>query len=69
MEEVEASKPMSESNISEFRLLMLGPVGAGKSSFCNTISSVFRGRIRQRAACGNAKHSTTTAVGLIIKFI
>ncbi|KAH3825418.1 hypothetical protein DPMN_127293 [Dreissena polymorpha] len=41
---------------------MLGPVGTGKSSFYNTINSVFKGRITQRAPSGIGTQSITTAV-------
>ncbi|XP_060559569.1 interferon-induced protein 44-like [Ruditapes philippinarum] len=40
---------------------MTGPVGAGKSSFFNTIDSIYRGRITQRAGSGSSEHSLTTA--------
>ncbi|XP_013398312.1 interferon-induced protein 44-like [Lingula anatina] len=42
------------------RLLLVGSVGAGKSSFFNTVRSVFRGEVRSLAATGTATHSLTT---------
>ncbi|XP_045166459.2 interferon-induced protein 44-like [Mercenaria mercenaria] len=60
-EEIVAFKPVQELQISEARILMLGPVGAGKSSFFNTIDSIYRGRITQRAGSGSAEQSLTTA--------
>ncbi|KAH3798649.1 hypothetical protein DPMN_152251 [Dreissena polymorpha] len=48
--------------LQDYRILLIGPVGAGKSSFCNTVNSVFRGRMTQRAICGEGPHSITTAV-------
>ncbi|KAH3795421.1 interferon-induced protein 44-like [Dreissena polymorpha] len=45
-------KPPGEMGLSDVRILMLGPVGTGKSSFYNTINSVFKGRISHSASCG-----------------
>ncbi|XP_052788184.1 interferon-induced protein 44-like [Mya arenaria] len=59
-QEVESLKPPDDLKIQEFRILLLGPVGSGKSSFCNTVTSVFRGRITQTANCGKAAHSITS---------
>ncbi|XP_052788182.1 interferon-induced protein 44-like [Mya arenaria] len=59
-QEVESLKPPDDLKIQEFRILLLGPVGSGKSSFCNTVTSVFRGRITQMANCGKAAHSITS---------
>ncbi|XP_053379816.1 interferon-induced protein 44-like [Mercenaria mercenaria] len=59
-EEVVSFKPVSDLDISFARILMIGPVGAGKSSFYNTIESIFRGRITQRARSGSAEQSLTT---------
>ncbi|XP_052212600.1 interferon-induced protein 44-like isoform X2 [Dreissena polymorpha] len=60
MEDIVAFKPPREMGLSEVRVLMLGPVGSGKSSFYNTVNSVFKGRISQRARSGKAVHSITT---------
>ncbi|KAK3576748.1 hypothetical protein CHS0354_005587 [Potamilus streckersoni] len=38
---------------------MIGPIQAGKSSFCNTINSIFTDRIIHRSVSGNAKSSAT----------
>ncbi|XP_053376755.1 interferon-induced protein 44-like [Mercenaria mercenaria] len=60
-EDIVSFKPLSDLHISEARVLMIGPVGAGKSSFYNTINSIFRSRIAQRACSGSAEQSLTTA--------
>ncbi|XP_053373902.1 interferon-induced protein 44-like [Mercenaria mercenaria] len=39
---------------------MIGSVGAGKSSFYNTMDTIFRGRITQRACSGSSEQSITT---------
>ncbi|XP_045177429.2 interferon-induced protein 44-like [Mercenaria mercenaria] len=41
-------------------ILFLGPVGAGKSSFFNTIASIFRGHVTGQAVCGSAEQSITS---------
>ncbi|KAH3823361.1 hypothetical protein DPMN_125160 [Dreissena polymorpha] len=60
-EDIVSFKPSGELGQSDVRILMLGPVGTGKSSFYNTINSVFKGRISQRAPCGVAPQGITIA--------
>ncbi|CAG2238099.1 unnamed protein product [Mytilus edulis] len=59
-ERVERYKPLKELNVPQARILLVGQVGAGKTSFFNTINSVFRGYITRQACSGNAEHSLTT---------
>ncbi|XP_076099515.1 interferon-induced protein 44-like [Mytilus galloprovincialis] len=59
-EKVERYKPLKELNVQQARVLLVGQVGAGKTSFFNTINSVFRGYITRQACSGNAEHSLTT---------
>ncbi|KAK3577662.1 hypothetical protein CHS0354_000090 [Potamilus streckersoni] len=59
-DEVENFIPLKELNISQAKILLVGPVGAGKSSFFNTISSIFRGYVTSQACSGSAEHSLTT---------
>ncbi|XP_052285298.1 interferon-induced protein 44-like [Dreissena polymorpha] len=60
-EAIEAFKPSGELGVSDVRILMLGPVGAGKSSFYNTINSVFKDHITKRAPCGVSTQGITLA--------
>ncbi|KAM9461845.1 interferon-induced protein 44 isoform 2-T2 [Clarias gariepinus] len=53
MEKVESYKPASGA-VSEARVLLLGPVGAGKSSFISSVQSVFSGRVVNRAMVGSS---------------
>ncbi|KAF3819699.1 hypothetical protein GH733_015208, partial [Mirounga leonina] len=46
--ELRAYKPCVDF-ISEVRILLLGPSGSGKSSFINSVKSVFRGRVTHQA--------------------
>lgn len=57
-------KPIADLKIPQARVLMIGPVGAGKSSFYNTINSIFKERISNRACSGSAEQSLTTAVNM-----
>uniref|UniRef100_A0A673FRZ7 G domain-containing protein n=1 Tax=Sinocyclocheilus rhinocerous TaxID=307959 RepID=A0A673FRZ7_9TELE len=41
--------PWDDSNVKYVRILLAGQVGAGKSSFINSINSVFQGRITTEA--------------------
>ncbi|KAH3803143.1 hypothetical protein DPMN_156845 [Dreissena polymorpha] len=61
MQGVQSIKPRN-SLIQDYRIALIGPVGSGKSSFCNTINSVFKGRITQRALCGDGRQSVTKSV-------
>ncbi|XP_041810553.1 interferon-induced protein 44-like isoform X2 [Chelmon rostratus] len=46
--------------VCQARVLLLGPVGAGKSSFFNSINSAFRGNMTSQAIAGTADKSVTT---------
>lgn len=48
--------------VCQARVLLLGPVGAGKSSFFNSINSAFRGNMTSQAIAGTADKSVTTQV-------
>ncbi|XP_060589507.1 interferon-induced protein 44-like [Ruditapes philippinarum] len=54
-----AFTPIPDLSISKVRVAMIGPVGAGKSSFFNTIDSIFHERITWRACSSSAEHSVT----------
>jgi hypothetical protein len=65
---IEQYKPLKVLNVDQARVLLVGQVGAGKSSFFNTINSIFRGYITSQACSGNADHSLTTVVSNIHHF-
>lgn len=44
------------------RVLLLGPVGSGKSSFISSVQSVFNGRVTNRAMVGSFSTSFTKKV-------
>lgn len=46
--------------VPQARVLLVGPVGAGKSSFFNSINSAFRGNMTSQAIAGTADKSVTT---------
>ncbi|KAG9350806.1 hypothetical protein JZ751_024695 [Albula glossodonta] len=58
MHYIASYKPSCES-VSEARVLLLGPVGAGKSSFISSVHSVFSGRVTNRAMVGTSGTSFT----------
>ncbi|XP_035272287.1 interferon-induced protein 44-like isoform X3 [Anguilla anguilla] len=58
VDSVTSYKPSCDS-VSEARVLLLGPVGAGKSSFISSVHSVFTGRVTNRAMVGTASTSFT----------
>ncbi|XP_038157878.1 interferon-induced protein 44-like isoform X4 [Cyprinodon tularosa] len=59
MESIQTYKP-TVSSVSQARVLLIGPVGAGKSSFFNSINSVFRGHVTCQAISGCSSTSLTT---------
>ncbi|XP_026179135.1 interferon-induced protein 44-like isoform X2 [Mastacembelus armatus] len=50
----------TDHSVSQARVLLIGPVGAGKSSFFNSINSVFRGHVTNQAIAGSSATSLTT---------
>ncbi|XP_060577910.1 interferon-induced protein 44-like isoform X2 [Ruditapes philippinarum] len=58
--EIDAWSPPHGTGLKTANILFLGPVGAGKSSFFNTISSIFRGHVTGQAVCGSAEQSITS---------
>ncbi|KAL3861467.1 hypothetical protein ACJMK2_007501 [Sinanodonta woodiana] len=60
MARIESFNPPTALDVYEARILMIGPVGAGKSSFFNTINSIFNDRITNQSNTGSAASSLTT---------
>lgn len=59
MDSIKLYRPLA-SSVSQVRVLLIGPVGAGKSSFFNSINSVFRGHVTSQAIAGCSTTSLTT---------
>ncbi|XP_058257686.1 interferon-induced protein 44 isoform X3 [Hemibagrus wyckioides] len=59
MEKVESYTP-ARGAASEARVLLLGPVAAGKSSFISSVQSVFSGRVLNRAMVGSSASASFT---------
>nr|XP_034306901.1 interferon-induced protein 44 [Crassostrea gigas] len=57
---VSSYKPLPDMKISEVNILLVGQINAGKSSFFNSLNSIFRGEISSRACAGTSPHSLTT---------
>uniref|UniRef100_A0A8W8M3R3 TLDc domain-containing protein n=1 Tax=Magallana gigas TaxID=29159 RepID=A0A8W8M3R3_MAGGI len=54
-------EPNEELNVPEVNILLVGQVGAGKSSVVNTINSIWKGEISTRSWAGSSEHSLTTS--------
>ena len=65
-EELANWTPLDGLDVDCVNILLIGQVGNGKSSFINTINSVFRGYVNPKAVTGNADHSLTTKVNEIL---
>uniref|UniRef100_A0A3B5A6C2 Interferon-induced protein 44-like n=1 Tax=Stegastes partitus TaxID=144197 RepID=A0A3B5A6C2_9TELE len=63
MDDIKTFKP-TVGSVSQARVLLVGPVGAGKSSFFNSINSVFRGHVTSQAMSGCSSTSLTTQVSV-----
>ncbi|XP_060890089.1 interferon-induced protein 44-like [Labrus mixtus] len=59
MDKLRTYRPLVNS-VSKARVLLIGPVGAGKSSFFNSLNSVFRGHVTNQAMAGCSTTSLTT---------
>uniref|UniRef100_A0A8C9VVQ2 G domain-containing protein n=1 Tax=Scleropages formosus TaxID=113540 RepID=A0A8C9VVQ2_SCLFO len=59
LNEIKRFKP-SVSSVKQARILLVGPVGVGKSSFFNSINSVFHGHITSQAVTGTTSESSLT---------
>ena len=58
---MQSSRPLINS-VEKARILLVGQVGSGKSSFFNSINSVFRGNVTGQAITGIAGTSLSTQV-------
>ncbi|XP_035509840.1 interferon-induced protein 44 isoform X2 [Morone saxatilis] len=58
MKTVSSYKPSCEE-VTQARILLLGPVSSGKSSFISSVQSVFSGRVTNRAMVGSSSTSFT----------
>ncbi|XFF98493.1 hypothetical protein AB1E19_002118 [Capra hircus] len=56
--DVRAYSPYADL-VSEIRILLLGPVGSGKSSFFNSVKSIFQGHLTRQAIVGSDVTSIT----------
>lgn len=63
MQDILAYRPGIKA-VPQARILLVGPVGAGKSSFFNSINSAFRGNMTCQAISGTSDKSVTTQVSL-----
>ncbi|XP_030582979.1 interferon-induced protein 44-like isoform X2 [Archocentrus centrarchus] len=58
METISSYRPSCEE-VPQARVLLLGPVSSGKSSFISSVQSVFNGRVTNRAMVGSCSTSFT----------
>uniref|UniRef100_A0A8D0D3L1 Interferon-induced protein 44-like n=1 Tax=Sander lucioperca TaxID=283035 RepID=A0A8D0D3L1_SANLU len=58
MKTISSYRPICHE-VTQARVLLLGPVGSGKSSFVSSVQSVFNGRVTNRAMVGSSLTSFT----------
>lgn len=66
MNEIADYKPPSES-VQKVQALFLGQIGAGKSSFYNSVDSVFQGYVINQAPAGAESRSVTKKVSFMLE--
>lgn len=59
---IRSFQPKADLNVPEVNILLVGQVGAGKSSVVNTINSIWKGEISTRSWAGSSDHSLTASV-------
>ena len=62
--EIAKYQPMKLVDISSINVLLVGAINSGKSSFINTIDSIFSGVLQHRAHAGSATTSLTSQVAV-----
>ena len=60
--EIQTHKVVREAGIKNINVLLVGEISSGKSSFFNTVESVFAGYVTTRADTGTDEHSLTKTV-------
>ena len=60
--EITEYKLLKKSRVDHINVLLVGEVSAGKSSFINSVESVFTGHVTSRANSGTLETSLTTQV-------
>ena len=60
--EIQTHKVVREAGIKNINVLLVGEISSGKSSFFNTVESVFAGYVTTRADTGTYEHSLTKTV-------
>lgn len=59
---IRSFQPKADLNVPEVNILLVGQVGAGKSSVVNTINSIWKREISTRSWAGSSDHSITASV-------
>ena len=54
----------TDAGVDHINVLLVGQIGAGKSSFFNSVESIFKGHVTTRANAGSVNKSLTTQVSL-----
>ena len=65
--EITSYKLLKKSGVDNINVLLVGEVSAGKSSFINSVESVFTGHVTNRANSGITEKSLTTQVRILIR--
>jgi predicted GTPase len=61
-ENLENMEPLPGLDINTYNILLVGLIGSGKSSFYNTLATVFMGAVKSHAPARDAPKSVTNQV-------
>ena len=61
-DEIKTHKLTKDAGVDNINVLLVGEISAGKSSFFNSVESVFAGHVTTRANAGMVERSLTTQV-------
>ncbi|WAR29773.1 IFI44-like protein [Mya arenaria] len=65
-EELAPLRPPNGSDVTNFCLLLIGPISGGKSSFINAVLSAFAGKVIQKVAVGESEQGVTKRLVVIL---
>lgn len=69
MDEIESFEAPDEARIDSVNVLLVGEVSAGKSSFFNSVDSVFKGRVMTKAHTGEGNQWTAASLTTQVTFV
>ena len=67
-QKLETMEPLAGLGLKTYNILLVGVIGAGKSSLINTLATVFKGKVKYHAPARDAPTSVTNKVRPFIPY-